>query len=255
MNSIIKIGLTLLTSSALFASCVGPLAFQDPASARQSLAPQGQHRFGSRPLMNPEESYAPQNAGYGLQQAAQPQMQPQMQQGAPSNNMASAGQAQRRPSAQPAMGDNSALMGWNGEVSASSGEGQRRMASGQPKHGLEPQVQGRMHILNLYQEVLDERDSLLIELQRLNSALREGEQLLTQLRASEKEYGLRLSSLEEVKRTLVAQNRELSSRLTLAQIRRLESDKLLLETQIAMHTNAPKGTPEDGADPMLVTEK
>ena len=256
MNSIQKFSLGLLAASALVSSCISPLAFEDPSSARQNLASPSQRRFGSRPLMDTGAEPATQNAGYGLQPQAQQGGQPFVQQQAPaSQGMASAGQAQRMSSGAPMQTNNSALMGWNGEVSASAGEGQTRLSSGQPKHGLEPQVQGRMHILNLYQEVLDERDSLLIELQRLNSALREGEQLLTQLRASEKEYGLRLASLEEVKRTLVAQNRELSERLTLAQIRRLESDKLLLETQIAMHTKASMGTPEEAATPLLVTEK
>lgn len=254
MNSIQKFSLGLLTASTLVSSCISPLAFEDPSSARQSLASPSQRRFGSRPLLNTGAEPAYQSADYGLQPQVQQEGQPFAQQPAP-GGMASAGQAQRMSSGQPAQPNSSALMGWNGEVSASAGEGQRRLAAGQPKHGLEPQVQGRMHILNLYQEVLDERDGLLIELQRLNSALREGEQLLTQLRASEKEYSLRLASLEEVKRTLVAQNRELSERLTLAQIRRLESDKLLLETQIAMHTSAAKVTPEEVSTPLLVTEK
>lgn len=244
MNNLSRILLSALGALPLAASCTGPLAFQDPLTARQSPSMSSQRRFGSRPVYREEGQVAPADADYGLQPSQRPQLDMP-------GRLSSGIQAHVVPS--PAA--SSPLMGWEGQVINDSGEGQTRLAQGPSKHGLEPQISGRTHILNLYQEVLDERDSLLLELERLNSALREGEQLLTQLRSSEKAHSQRLAALEEIKRTLIEQNRDLSSRLTVAQIRRLESDKLLLETQIAMHSNTNDLRNADVAEPMLLTEK
>ena len=112
-----------------------------------------------------------------------------------------------------------------------------------------------MHILNLYQEVLDERDSLLAEVERLGSALQTSEAERNMVRASEAEIGTRIAALEEAKRSLLEQNQDLAARLTTAQIRRLESEKLLLETQIAWHRDRAvmrEGTTQEGGVTAMV---
>lgn len=90
-----------------------------------------------------------------------------------------------------------------------------------------------MHILELYQAVLDERDSLALEVKALTAALEKSETGLGEARRSSSELETRIAALEEAKEALLRQNQELAARLTTAQIRRLEAEKLLLETRIA----------------------
>ena len=129
------------------------------------------------------------------------------------------------------------------------------MAMGDPKHGLEPAISNRMRILDLYQEVLEERELLEVELARLNKANKAGEELVTRQRDAMQEMNKNLASLEDARRSLIEQNRDLSARLTVAQIRRLESDKLLLETQIAMHTTTQFAPSLESAEPILTADK
>ena len=126
-------------------------------------------------------------------------------------------------------GDPASIYGWDGSV-VSPGQVSQRA---DPGHGLEPTIEGRMHILELYQTVLDERDALAAEVQALTKALERTEADLASVRGEKAGLETRLSAEERAKESLLQQNLELSGRLTTAQIRRLEAEKLLLETRIA----------------------
>jgi hypothetical protein len=92
---------------------------------------------------------------------------------------------------------------------------------------------GRMVLLELYQNVIEERDSLSLEVAALRAEL---EKAQAAQRAAEAETLARTSQVEvlevELER-LRAESLELAGRLTTAQIRRLQAEKLLLEHRIA----------------------
>ncbi len=133
------------------------------------------------------------------------------------------------------------LLAWDGGVVQGPRPGQVS-DQGTPAHGLEPTIEGRMHILELYQAVLDERDSLALEVKALTAALEKSETGLGETRRASSELETRMAALEEAKEALLRQNQELAARLTTAQIRRLEAEKLLLETRIAWQRE--KGEPQ-----------
>jgi hypothetical protein len=92
---------------------------------------------------------------------------------------------------------------------------------------------GRMVLLELYQNVIEERDALSLEVAALRAEL---EKAQAAQRAAEAEALAQTSKVEvlEVERDrLRAEALELAGRLTTAQIRRLQSEKLLLEHKIA----------------------
>lgn len=126
------------------------------------------------------------------------------------------------------------LLGWDGGVVDGPEDG-AVVESQDPRHGLEPSLEGRMHIIELYQQVLDERDSLLGEVEALTAALQKAQTMLHQTQESAASLEARIAALEEGHRSLLAENQEIAGRLTTAQIRRLEAEKLLLESRIAWH--------------------
>ena len=116
-----------------------------------------------------------------------------------------------------------------------------------PTHGIEPTIEGKMYLIELYQQVLDERDALLAEVQDLSAILERTQVRLedTSLRATELEG--HVQSLEQGKRALMGQNQDMASRLTTAQIRRLEAEKLLLETRVSWHRERQNGAASSDA--------
>jgi len=108
----------------------------------------------------------------------------------------------------------------------------RVSAAGSPTHSVEPAESGRTTILELYQGVLDERDGLV---RRVSALEADRAKLQEHLRNSEGEVAtleLRTASLEVARDEAQAENVELGGRLLTAQIRRLEAEKLLLESKI-----------------------
>jgi hypothetical protein len=109
----------------------------------------------------------------------------------------------------------------------------------------------RWTLLEQYQEAISKNEDLEFELAAMASALDQGElreqQLAARIDALQQE-------LEAMKSRVVAledQNIELASRLTTAQIRRLQSEKLLLEAKLdwkrveaMMQSQAASGEPE-----------
>jgi len=123
------------------------------------------------------------------------------------------------------------LLAWDGGVVDGSPQGVVTEDSGTPR-GIEAPPAGRMHIIELYQQVLDERDALAEEVSGLNKALEKTSAALEEERSKTAQLETRIAALEEGHKGLLEENRELASRLTTAQIRRLEAEKLLLENRI-----------------------
>ncbi len=97
---------------------------------------------------------------------------------------------------------------------------------------LESSDGGRMYILELYQKAIDERDALHGELAGLRSQMRSVQEALI---ASENDLDaadVQLERLQAENKRLLAENVELAARLTTAQIRRLQVEKILLESRI-----------------------
>jgi hypothetical protein len=93
---------------------------------------------------------------------------------------------------------------------------------------------GRMYLLELYQQVIDERDSLSREVYALRADLEAQSGALgqSQARVIELEGELRVQQAE-VQR-LGAEGQDLAARLTTAQIRRLQAERLLLEHKLGL---------------------
>lgn len=106
------------------------------------------------------------------------------------------------------------------------------------RRALTPSDGGRMYLLELYQNVIEERDGLSREVTSLQADL---EQARAELRAAlevQEDLRQRLGALEATNTELVAENLDLAGRLTTAQIRRLQAEKLLLEHRIAAERSA-----------------
>ena len=76
----------------------------------------------------------------------------------------------------------------------------------------------------------------------------EAQQESQQAQGASAELSTRSQALEEAKKQLMAQNKELADRLSTAQLRRLEAEKLLLETQIAWHQDKSEAAAKSVAE-------
>jgi hypothetical protein len=123
------------------------------------------------------------------------------------------------------------LHAWDGGVVDGAPQGRVTPQSGTPR-GLETPPAGRMHIIELYQQVLDERDALAQEVEGLRASLEETTLALEAKTEAADDLAARVAALEEMQRALTGDNQALAARLVQAQIRRLEAEKLLLETRI-----------------------
>ena len=139
------------------------------------------------------------------------------------------------------------LYAWDGGVVDSARQGTVGQSS--PGHGIEPTLEGRMHIIELYQEVLDERDSLVREVDMLGTTLSKTQELLERSLRERSELEARIVDLTSAQEAITAENQALAARLTTAQIRRLEAEKQLLESQIAWHRRVGDVAPARSAEP------
>jgi len=169
------------------------------------------------------------------------------------------GEAAGQPSAQPGLqpgsqngtqpgtsGGEAPLIGWDGGVVDGPASGSVQRTG--PERGLEPSGSGRMHIIELYQEVLDERDAMRDEIAALTSALERSQGLYDQAHATVGALEARVAELEAERDRVTEENTELTARLTTAQIRRLEAEKLLLETRIEELRRGPVVAPPPAGD-------
>jgi hypothetical protein len=90
----------------------------------------------------------------------------------------------------------------------------------------------RWTLLEQYQSAIEEKEGLEIEVQGLTAALDDAEQNELAMATELEQLRQYAAQCEEKIKTLEAEGVELASRLTTAQIRRLQSEKLLLEAKL-----------------------
>jgi hypothetical protein len=101
-----------------------------------------------------------------------------------------------------------------------------------PLHDIQRTGEGRMYILELYQNVIEERDNLTLEVSALNSELNRTRTALVEADARITALEANVTSLTVERESLEAENMALAGRLTTAQIRRLQAEKILLEIRL-----------------------
>ena len=101
-----------------------------------------------------------------------------------------------------------------------------------PTHELEEPDGSRMYILELYQQAIEARESLEMEVEALTAALDKANDALEQSAYQNDEMKKLVEKQAGQIERLENQGLGLASRLTTAQIRRLEAEKLLLEAKL-----------------------
>jgi len=91
---------------------------------------------------------------------------------------------------------------------------------------------GRMVLLELYQNVIEERDALSLEVSSLRAELEKSHAAQKSAETEALAKTSRVEALEAERTKLAADSLEMAGRLTTAQIRRLQAEKLLLEHKI-----------------------
>ena len=91
---------------------------------------------------------------------------------------------------------------------------------------------GRMYILELYQNVIEERDGLALEVSALQAELEATRAALIEADGEIGELQATVASMQAEQQSMLEENLELAARLTTAQIRRLQAEKLLLEVRL-----------------------
>jgi len=99
-------------------------------------------------------------------------------------------------------------------------------------HDVQPDDGSRLYLLELYQQAIDEKDEYQIEIEGLTAALETSEMTGRSLEERIEQVLAMNAALIKEKDELLRQNMDLAGRLTTAQIRRLESEKLLLKATI-----------------------
>ncbi|MFN0244916.1 MAG: hypothetical protein ACKVWV_18695 [Planctomycetota bacterium] len=131
------------------------------------------------------------------------------------------------PSLRPAEPAESVLYARDGSVVTPNAP-----ATNAPSRDLPTPAGSRMYLLDLYQKAVEEKEALALEVKGLNAALSK-EQAQTESVIRERDaLHARLQALDDEKKELATENVDLAARLVTAQIRRLESEKALLEWKI-----------------------
>lgn len=99
-------------------------------------------------------------------------------------------------------------------------------------HALRSESGSRMYLLELYQEAVDRREALELEVGAMNDELGNARRQLAARDGELAAAARKEQSMLEERDRLVAENDDLTARLVTAQIRRLEAEKLLLEAKI-----------------------
>ena len=103
--------------------------------------------------------------------------------------------------------------------------------AGLPPRGIQTEgAASRPYMLELYQSAVQRGDDLAIEVESLESMLVDSENREAELAAEVARLEQLVGGLTEERDRIQSQSFELAERLTTAQIRRLEAEKLLLET-------------------------
>jgi hypothetical protein len=124
------------------------------------------------------------------------------------------------------------LYGWDGSVAQAPEEGAVAPSPSPLRRETAGAEGSRMYILELYQETVDERDRLRIEIESLEESLARAQTLYDDLWTSHEYLKESQKAMEAEQMAQKTENFDLAARLTTAQIRRLEAEKLLLETRL-----------------------
>lgn len=124
----------------------------------------------------------------------------------------------------------------------------------EPAHGVRRGEQSRMYLLELYQEAIDQKEAFELEARSMQVDLQLAREETLSLKSELGGARTRIAELESEGQRQREELRELAQRLVTAQIRRLESDKLLLEAKIEwartrqmIESGARDGAPANGA--------
>ena len=109
---------------------------------------------------------------------------------------------------------------------------------------LENDESSRSTILEWYQAALEERDALQLEVRSLHTELASTREALLSSESRVVELEARVQALEADKQAQAQLNMDLAGRLTTAQIRRLQAEKLLLETKLQLSRVAAQPVPD-----------
>ncbi len=104
--------------------------------------------------------------------------------------------------------------------------------TGEPTRDVASHAGSRMYLLDLYQKAMDEKDALSLEVKGLGSALSQEQGALEAMTKERDALAAKVQHMQGDNERFAAENADLAARLTTAQIRRLEAEKLLLEAQI-----------------------
>jgi len=132
---------------------------------------------------------------------------------------------------QPPQAGEPLLYARDGSVVDTSSPAQERGGAARREVGGES---GRMYLLELYQQVIDERDELGREVYALRADLEAQSGALGQSQARVIELEGQVRDLSARLEQQTQQNQDLAARLTTAQIRRLQAERLLLEHKLAL---------------------
>lgn len=111
-------------------------------------------------------------------------------------------------------------------------QGPGPLAAEPPRHDATVPGASRMSLLELYQKTLEEKENYVREVQALQASLEQATETQTQLERARDAALARATTLEQDLERAHADNVDLAARLVTAQIRRLEAEKLLLETRL-----------------------
>jgi len=95
-----------------------------------------------------------------------------------------------------------------------------------------PQEGSRTFMLELYQKAIDEKEALALEIKNLEATLEKSRSELAAALKLTEELQKKHDALEAERARLQEESFDLAARLVTAQIRRLESEKILLESKI-----------------------
>jgi hypothetical protein len=95
-----------------------------------------------------------------------------------------------------------------------------------------PQEGSRTFMLELYQKAIDEKEALALEIKNLEATLEKSRTELSAALKDKDELQKKHDALEAERARLQEESFDLAARLVTAQIRRLESEKILLESKI-----------------------
>lgn len=124
-----------------------------------------------------------------------------------------------------------------------------------PASGRAPQEGSRTFMLELYQKAIDEKEALALEIKNLEATLEKSRNELAAAVKDKDELQKKHDALEAERARLQEENFDLAGRLVTAQIRRLEAEKILLESKIEWQRLEEKGAPDKSKPAATEKEK